>query len=66
MNKVWVTQQNYDHERKRVNYGEVAKDPEKYGYRATEGDKVTVPGQAQTVKEIMTRYETGKPTQSGA
>lgn len=61
MNKTWVTQQNYDHKRPRVNYNVIKDDPEAYGYKEKDCVKKTVPGQAMTVKEIMTRYEKGRP-----
>lgn len=61
MNKTWVTQQNYDHKRQRVNYNVIKDDPEEYGYKEKDCIKKTVPGQAMTVKEIMTRYEKGRP-----
>lgn len=44
-----------------VNWEKIKNDPAKYGYTQKSVEKVTVPGQSQTVKEILKRYEKGRP-----
>lgn len=60
MNKQWITQQNYNHDRKRVNYNSRKKEAE-----GTEMEeqflKKTVPGQALSIKELVDRHEKGRP-----
>lgn len=48
MNKKYVNQQNYPKKEDRV-------------LRSPDNKKITVPGQSISVKEIMDRYEKGKP-----
>lgn len=60
MNKQWTTQQSY--ERKvGYNYADLKKDPEKYGYTEEQVVSKTTPGQAISVKDLMERYEKGRP-----
>lgn len=59
MNTEYRNHQNVVHVKNNMN--EIKEDPEKYGYTEKDFEKVTVPNQTMTVKEIMSRYEKRKP-----
>lgn len=60
-NKEWKTQQNYDHERVKVDYKLKKKDPAKYGLSQDSFAVHTVPGQSVSIKELIERHEKGRP-----
>lgn len=57
----WITQHNYAEREKGLKQADIKKDPEKYGYTEDAVVKITVPGQSVSVKEILNRYEKGRP-----
>ena len=61
MNRTIITHQNYDYKAKKVTWSEIRENPEKYGYTEESVKLQTVPGQAVSIKEIMKRYENGRP-----
>ena len=61
MNNHYITQQSYDHKRDKVDHKAIKADPKKYGYTEQALELKTVPGQSVSVKELIQRYETGRP-----
>lgn len=59
-NKLWVTQQSYDHKRVRKNYAYMKENPEEFGLSEQDFEKVTVPGQTMTVSEMVKRIKKGR------
>lgn len=57
----WITQSNYDHKKNKVPWDIKRDDPEAYGLTEQSVKKQTVPGQSVSIKEIMKRYESGRP-----
>lgn len=55
----WVTQQTY--ERLVTKWKDIQKKPQDYGFTEDEVKLVTTPGQTYSVKEIIKRYEKGRP-----
>lgn len=50
-----------NHEMEKIDWVDIKENPGKYGYTDDEVAVKTVPGQSLTVKEIVTRYEKGRP-----
>lgn len=50
-----------DHVMEKNDWYDIKTNPQKYGYTEDDVKIVTVPGQSQTVKEIVSRYEKGRP-----
>lgn len=59
--KEWVTQDNYSDVHVRSTFDDMRKNPETFGLDARQFEKKTVPDQTLDVKEIMKRYEKGRP-----
>lgn len=60
--KQWKTVSAYDHKVKAgYTYADLKEDPKAYGYEEDQVVSKTVPGQAISVKELMERYEKGRP-----
>lgn len=59
MNVTYRNHQNYV--QPRTKWDDIRKKPTDYNLTAEDVKKVTVPGQSQTVKEILSRYEKGRP-----
>jgi len=58
---VYRNHQNYPTDRLKVNHVETRKNPEKYGYTEDSVKIQTIPGQSQSVKEILERNKKGRP-----
>ena len=58
----WTTQHNYKvNKADKVTWDQKRADPEKYGLTEEAVALKTVPGQSVSIKELMDRYEKGRP-----
>lgn len=63
MAKNWVTQANYSEKHAKSSFKDMREDPESFGMHEVLFEKKTVPDQTVSVKEIMKRYEKGRPVE---
>jgi hypothetical protein len=61
MNKQWTTVQNRVEKEHYVPWSEKKANPTKYGLTEDAVRLYTVPGQAISIKEMVERYEKGRP-----
>ena len=61
MNKQYVTHQNRDNKRIKVDHKYMKENPEDFNLIEEDVTSKTVPGQSISIKELMDRYEKGRP-----